>query len=93
MMHEHGKSDRRVVPAKPPNKGVGESSKGGLVRSRRKRWREDAWPRAIRTSEPCSGRSAGSACHHNWSGYVKLQVEIGRCGSLRSFITSIALRP
>jgi hypothetical protein len=24
MMHEHGKSDRRVVPTKPPNKGAGE---------------------------------------------------------------------
>jgi len=23
MMHEHGKSDRRVVPTKPPNNGVG----------------------------------------------------------------------
>ena len=25
MMHEHGKSDRRVVPTKPPNKGADES--------------------------------------------------------------------
>jgi hypothetical protein len=28
MMHEHGKSDRRVVPAKPPNKGVDEPLQG-----------------------------------------------------------------
>ena len=28
MMHEHGKSDRRVVPTKPPNKGAGESPQG-----------------------------------------------------------------
>jgi RNA-directed DNA polymerase len=28
MMHEHGKSDRRVVPAKPPNKGAGEPPQG-----------------------------------------------------------------
>jgi len=28
MMHEHGKSDRRVVPTKPPNKGANESSQG-----------------------------------------------------------------
>ena len=28
MMHEHGKSDRRVVPTKPPNKGAGEFPKG-----------------------------------------------------------------
>ena len=28
MMHEHGKSDRRVVPTKPPNKGIGETPKG-----------------------------------------------------------------
>ena len=24
MMHEHGKSDRCVVPTKPPNKGAGD---------------------------------------------------------------------
>jgi len=28
MMHEHGKSDRRVVPTKPPNKGASESRQG-----------------------------------------------------------------
>ncbi len=28
MMNEHGKSDRRVVPTKPPNKGVGEPLQG-----------------------------------------------------------------
>ena len=28
MMHEHGKSDRRVVPTKPPNKGASESLQG-----------------------------------------------------------------
>ncbi len=28
MMHEHGKSDRRVVPTKPPNKGAGEPLQG-----------------------------------------------------------------
>lgn len=28
MMHEHGKSDRRVVPAKPPNKGDSELPQG-----------------------------------------------------------------
>ncbi len=28
MMHEHGKSDRRVVPTKPPNKGAGEPPQG-----------------------------------------------------------------
>src|SRR5687767_9342700 len=28
MMHEHGKSDRRVVPTKPPNKGVGGPPQG-----------------------------------------------------------------
>jgi RNA-directed DNA polymerase len=28
MMHEHGKSDRRVVPTKPPNKGADEPPKG-----------------------------------------------------------------
>ena len=28
MMHEHGKSDRRVVPTKPPNKGDGEPPPG-----------------------------------------------------------------
>jgi RNA-directed DNA polymerase len=28
MMYEHGKSDRRVVPAKPPNKGAGEPPQG-----------------------------------------------------------------
>ena len=28
MMHEHGKSDRREVPTKPPNKGAGESQQG-----------------------------------------------------------------
>ncbi len=28
MMHEHGKSDRGVVPTKPPNKGDGESPQG-----------------------------------------------------------------
>jgi RNA-directed DNA polymerase len=28
MMHEHGKSDRRVVPTKLPNKGVDESPQG-----------------------------------------------------------------
>ena len=25
MMHEHGKSDRRVVPTKPPNNGAGRA--------------------------------------------------------------------
>ena len=28
MMHEHGKSDRRVVPTKSPNKGAGEPPQG-----------------------------------------------------------------
>ena len=28
MMHGHGKSDRRVVPTKSPNKGDGESPQG-----------------------------------------------------------------
>lgn len=28
MKHEHGKSDRRVVPTKPPNKGAGEPPQG-----------------------------------------------------------------
>ena len=28
MMHEHGKSDRCVVPTKPPNKGASESRQG-----------------------------------------------------------------
>ncbi len=28
MMNEHGKSDRRVVPTKPPNKGAGEPPQG-----------------------------------------------------------------
>ena len=28
MMHEHGKSDRRVVPTKLPNKGDGEPPQG-----------------------------------------------------------------
>jgi hypothetical protein len=28
MMHEHGKSDRRVVPAKSPNKGQDELPQG-----------------------------------------------------------------
>ena len=28
MMHAHGKSDRRVVPTKPPNKGASESRQG-----------------------------------------------------------------
>jgi len=28
MMHEHGKSDRRVVPTKPPNKGASEAPTG-----------------------------------------------------------------
>jgi len=28
MMHEHGKSDRRVVPTKPPNKGAGDPPRG-----------------------------------------------------------------
>ncbi len=28
MMHEHGKSDRRVVPTRSPNKGDGESPQG-----------------------------------------------------------------
>src|SRR5687768_3153434 len=28
MMHEHGKSDRRVVPTKPPNNGADEPRQG-----------------------------------------------------------------
>jgi hypothetical protein len=28
MMNEYGKSDRRVVPTKSPNKGAGEPSQG-----------------------------------------------------------------
>ena len=28
MMHEHGQSDRRIVPTKPPNNGAGESPLG-----------------------------------------------------------------
>jgi hypothetical protein len=28
MMHEHGKSDRRIVPTRPPNKGPDESPPG-----------------------------------------------------------------
>ncbi len=28
MMYKHGKSDRRIVPTKPPNKGKGEPSQG-----------------------------------------------------------------
>jgi RNA-directed DNA polymerase len=28
MMDEHGKSDRRVVPTKPPNKGANEPPQG-----------------------------------------------------------------
>jgi hypothetical protein len=71
MMNEHGKSDSCIVPTKPPNKDV--ASHLGSVHSRRRRWREGGWPRAIRTSKPCSGRSAGLTCHMSLSGYGKQQ--------------------
>ena len=94
MMHEHGKSDRRVVPTKPPNKGAGEPPQG---------------PARATPAEAVEGRRLAKSNPHqrtmfrtqrrvahvttSWSGYVKQQVEIGRCGSPRSFTMSIALRP
>jgi RNA-directed DNA polymerase len=51
MMHERGKSDRPIVPGKPPNN----------ARWPRRRWREGGWPRGIGLSKTRPGLYAGQA--------------------------------
>ena len=81
MMNEHGKSDRSVVPEKPPNKAgqpAAERMEGrGLTKGNLQQ-------------QNVSGHRAGRTRLARWSEYVKQQVRIRRRGSRRFFTTSTA---
>jgi hypothetical protein len=51
VMNDRGKSDRPIVPRKPPNN----------ARWPRRRWREGGWPRGIGLSKTRPGPCAGQA--------------------------------
>ena len=57
-MHERGKSDGPVVPAKPPNK-AGERP--------RRWWREGDWPRGTRPAKRAPDAEPGKACQARWT--------------------------
>ena len=79
MMNERGKSDRPVVPAKSPNKAGQPAAEGMEGRGLAK---------GNCDSKTRPGHRAGRARTVRWSGYVKQQVRIRRCGSRRSCTTS-----
>ena len=68
-MHEHGKSDRPIVPKKAANKG--EPPTGAC---RRSGWRKGAWPRATRFDTTGTVHRAGLACKVRWIGYDRQKV-------------------
>ena len=82
-MNGQGKSDRPIVPRKPPNKGAAER------RCRRRGWREGAWPRRIFFSKTrlsdTEPRLAGKV---RWRGYGRRQGRIRKYGSRPCGITS-----
>ena len=55
-MHEHGKSDRLVVPAKSPNKATAAEAV-----------EERAWPKGTRTAHHVPDAEPGKACQTGWT--------------------------
>ena len=78
MMNERGKSDRPVVPVKSSNKAGQPAAEGmegrGLAKGNPQQ--QNASRTQSRTTRPV-----------RWSGYVKQQARIRRCGSPRSLTT------
>ena len=77
-MHERGKSDSPVVPAKPPNKAAHAAAE--VVEER-------GLAEGNTTSKTRPGHRAGPTRPVRWSGYDKRQDGIRRCGSPRSGTT------
>jgi hypothetical protein len=74
MMHDHGKSDRLIVPAKAPNEAEPGEAKEALEG-------EGVWPRGRRPSVTCPGHRAGTTCPARLSEYVRQRGGIKGSGS------------
>ena len=78
LMHDRGKSDGPVVPAKPPNKPG---------RRGRRWWREGAGRRGTRPAKHAPDPVPGRACQVSWIVCAAWRARTGMCGSPRSFTT------
>ena len=81
-MHDHEKSDRPVLPVKPPNK---PGDRG------RRWWREGACPRGTRPVKHVPDAVPDWACPGIWIVCARWRGRTGMCGSPRSFITSASI--
>src|SRR5712692_6891179 len=73
------------------SRSTDEVSEQGRGNRRRRGWREGDWLKGTCPSKTRPGFKAGKVRSVRWSGYVRLRLGIGRCGSPRSCTTSYDL--